>query len=204
MDRSAAEIARRIGLAREGRPSALDELLAAYRNYVRLLASTSLRRDLRAKADPSDVVQETLLKAHQHFHEFRGTTEREWIAWVRQILVRTLANFHRSFAAQGRAAAREQSLESELERSSEMLSRLALAPGPSPSKEAQRRELGVLVADALEQLEDADREVVVLRNLEELGWAEIAERMERTPDAARMHWARALRRIAGLLGEEGS
>jgi RNA polymerase sigma-70 factor (ECF subfamily) len=201
MDRSASGIARNIRLAREGQADALNELLEAYRNYVRLLASTSLRRDVRAKADPSDVAQDTLLKVHRNFHQFRGTTEQEWVAWVRQILARTLANLHRSFAGPGRAVTKERSLEGDVDRSSAMLRNLAPATGPSPSTEAQRRELGVLVADALAQLEPEDREVVVLRNLEELEWAEIAERTGRSADAARMLWARALRRIAGLLGE---
>jgi RNA polymerase sigma-70 factor (ECF subfamily) len=201
MDRTASGIARRIRLAREGQPDALSELLEVYRNYVRLLASTSLGRELRAKTDPSDLVQETFLKAHRNFHQFRGTTEQEWIAWIRQILVRTLANLRRSFAVPGRSVAREQQLERDVDRSSVRLRNLALAPGPSPGTEAQRRELEVLVADALAVLEPEDREVIVLRNIEELGWAEIAQRTGRSPDAARMHWARSLRRIGALLDE---
>src|SRR5688572_20954521 len=117
MDRSASDIARTIRLAREGQPDALNHLLETYRNYVRVLATTSLRRDMRAKADPSDVVQETFLKVHASFHQFRGTTEQELVAWLRQILVRTLSNLHRRFSGPGRDSARERSLESLLDHS---------------------------------------------------------------------------------------
>src|SRR5262245_28878947 len=67
MDRSAASIARRIRLAREGRSEALNELLDVHRNFLRLLATTSLEPALAGKVDASDVVQETLLRAYEAF-----------------------------------------------------------------------------------------------------------------------------------------
>jgi RNA polymerase sigma-70 factor (ECF subfamily) len=202
MDRTAPGIARCIRLAREGEGDALSTLLSTYQNYLRVLAATCLDREVRGKADPSDIVQEALLKAHEHFHEFRGTTEQEWLAWVRRILVNTLAELHRKYSLPGRRVRRERPIESLMERSSLALRNLLPAPGPSPSQEAQRRELGVVLADALSALDPADREVVILRNLQELEWAEIAARMERSPGAVRMLWSRALQRIAPLLKEK--
>jgi RNA polymerase sigma-70 factor (ECF subfamily) len=199
MDRSASGVALQIRLAREGREDALGTLLGAYRNYLRVLAATCIDRDVRGKADPSDVVQEALLKAHQHFHDFRGTTEQEWIAWVRRILVNTLAELHRRFSLAGRRISRERPLETMMERSSLMLRNLVPAQGPSPSQQAQQQELGVVLADALSELEPEDREVVILRNLQELGWNEVAERMQRSPGAVRMLWTRALQRMGPLL-----
>lgn len=199
MDRSASGIARCIRLAREGEAESLGELLGSYRNYLRLLAATCLDAGLRGKADPSDVVQDTLLKAYQGFHQFRGTTEHELVAWVRQILVRNLADLHRKFSLQGRRVSRERSLESAMDRSSLMLRNLVPSHGPSPSQGAQQQELGVILADALAELEPEDREVVVLRNLQELDWNDIAKRTGRSPDAARMLWTRALQRVGGLL-----
>jgi DNA-directed RNA polymerase specialized sigma24 family protein len=58
--------------ARQRAPGALDQLLVSYCNYLRLLARTGIDQSLQGKADPSDLVQETLLKAHQHFEQFRG------------------------------------------------------------------------------------------------------------------------------------
>jgi RNA polymerase sigma-70 factor (ECF subfamily) len=201
MDRSASGIARNIRLAREGQADALNELLEAYRNYVRLLASTSLRRDVRAKADPSDVAQDTLLKVHRNFHQFRGTTEQEWIAWVRQILVHSLRDLHRKYQLAKREVGREQSLEAIVDRSSLMLQNLLRAPGVSPSSQAHREELSVMLSDALAELDEEHREVIVLRNLRELEWDEIGAQTGRTPDAARMLWTRALKRFSAVLKE---
>jgi RNA polymerase sigma-70 factor (ECF subfamily) len=197
----ASGIARCIRLAREGHEDALGALLDAYRNYLRLLATTCLHRDLRAKADPSDLVQDTLLKVHRNFHQFRGATEQEWMTWLRKILVRNLADLQRGFDRQRRAVDREQPLDEAVDRSSAMLLALVPSPGPSPSEGAHTREMGALVADAMAELDDDAREVVILRSLHELEWGEIAERTERTPDAARMLWARALKRVGTLLKE---
>jgi RNA polymerase sigma-70 factor (ECF subfamily) len=202
MDRSTSAIARHIRRAREGSSDALNDLLEAHRNYLRLLATACLHRDLKVKADPSDVVQDTLLKVHHGFHEFRGTTEGEWMTWIRRILVRNLADLRRGFGRQRRAIARERSLEAALDRSSAMLGGLLPAPGSSPSQYAERREMGALVADAMATLEDDAREVIVLRSMNELEWSEIAERMGRSADAARMLWARALRTLGTALKEQ--
>jgi hypothetical protein len=82
------DVSRLIDHARQARPGALDQLLTTYRNYLRLLARTGIDASLRGKADPSDLVQEALLKAHRHFGQFRGKTEAELAVWLRQILAR--------------------------------------------------------------------------------------------------------------------
>jgi RNA polymerase sigma-70 factor (ECF subfamily) len=199
MDHSEAGIARCIRLAREGQQEALEELLEAHRNYLRILAASCLHHEMQGKADPSDVVQETLLKVHQNFRHFRGTTELEWMTWLRKILVNHLSDFQKGFRRERRNVAREQPLESIVDRSSAMLRNLGPAPGPSPSQEAQRREATALVADAIAELEPEDRDVVILRNLHELDWKAVGERTGRSPDAARMLWARAMERVGGLL-----
>src|SRR5262245_44291514 len=128
MDRSPSAIARSIQLAREGREDALSDLLETHRNYLRLLAASCLRREMQGKADASDVVQETLLKVHENFRQFRGTTEPEWMAWLRRILVRQLADMQKGFLSQRRHVAREQSLENLVDRSSAMLCNMVPAP----------------------------------------------------------------------------
>jgi RNA polymerase sigma-70 factor (ECF subfamily) len=199
MSCSASGIARCIRLAREGHGDALSELLEAHRNYLRVLAVSCLHREMRGKADASDVVQETLIKVHGNFHQFRGTTELEWMSWLRTILVRHLNDIQKGFRRERRTVARERSLENIAEHSSAMLRNFVPAPGPSPSQEAQRRESAAIVADALAELEPEDREVVILRNLHELDWNEVGERTGRSADAARVLWARAMRRVGGLL-----
>src|SRR5262249_18694074 len=83
--------------ARAGDGLALGELLERYRNYLKLLARLQGDRRLKGKFDASDLVQETFLEAHRDFDQFRGVTERELAAWLRQILVSNLANLVRHY-----------------------------------------------------------------------------------------------------------
>src|SRR5215813_7975999 len=112
MASAGGNISRLIQDARRKAPGTLDQLLVSYRNYLRLLARTGIDQSMQGKADPSDLVQETLLKAHQHFDQFRGQTEAELVAWLRKILTRNLADLVRRFKmANARQVARERSLE---------------------------------------------------------------------------------------------
>lgn len=186
--------------ARAAESGARDALLESFRNYLRLLARTGLDASLQDKADPSDVVQETLLKAHQNFGQFRGGTEAEFAGWLRQILANNLIDLFRryrlSLARQGN---RERSLEEVLDQSSLRLSRLLADSGDSPSEHAEQREMSLALADALEELSADHRDVIVMRSLEELDWGVIARKMRRTEGAVRVLWARALKSLRPLI-----
>jgi RNA polymerase sigma-70 factor (ECF subfamily) len=201
MTSSGTDVCRLIARARHDEPGALDRLLDSYRNYLRLLARTGLDASLQGKADPSDLVQDALLKASQHFDQFRGANDAELAGWLRQVLARCLADFVRRYRTAGRRTGREQSLEQFLDRSSEAMERVLAADGNSPSASAERRDLGVMLADVLAELSEVHREVLVLRHLEGLGWDEVARRMGRTPNAVRKLWARALDQLRPLIGE---
>jgi RNA polymerase sigma-70 factor (ECF subfamily) len=186
--------------ARSGDAGALARLLDLYRNYLRILARTQLDANLRVRLEASDLVQETLLEAHRDFVQFAGSTERELMAWLRQILVRNLADQIKRLKTAGRDWQRQESLEVLLDRSSHELE-CALANGiSSPSAQASRREQAVLLADALARLPPDYREVIVLRNLEHRKFDDIAQRMGRSSGAARMLWARALEKLSQMFG----
>ena len=188
--------------ARSGDRAALETLLESYRNLLLLLADTSIPDALRGKVDASDLVQETLLKAHQRFAQFRGASEAEWVGWLKRILARNLVDLYRRYTDnEGRAVGRERSFERSLDRSSEALCQLVPANGTSPSGRATRREREVALADGLARLRPRDREVVVLRSLRELSWTAVAGLTGDTPDAARVRWARALRQLGRLLAD---
>jgi RNA polymerase sigma-70 factor (ECF subfamily) len=193
-------IGRLIEEARRATPGSVDRLLESYRNYLRLLARTGIDSSLRGKADPSDLVQETMLKAHQHFDQFNGQTEAELIAWLRRILARNLADLVRRFKAAGaRAVRREQSLDDLVGATSRAFLQLVAPDGHSPSQSAQRRETSIILADALAELAADHREVVVLRTLEGRDWDDVARAMGRTPGAVRLLWARALKKLRPLI-----
>ncbi len=190
--------------ARKGDPSALDRLLGVYRNYLKLLARTQIGSGLGVRLEPSDLVQETLLEAHQGFRQFAGNTEREFVAWLRRILVRNLADEVKRQRAQRRDFQRQESLEVMLERSSLAVHEALAAGISSPSEQAVRREQAVLLADALARLPDDYREVILLRHVERLGFEEVAPRMGRSPGAARKLWARAIVKLRSVLEEVSS
>jgi hypothetical protein len=76
--------------ARAGDADCLGRLLEIYRNYLHLLASAKLNDRLRSRVSPSDLVQETFLRASRHFGEFCGSSEQEWLGWPRTILRRSV------------------------------------------------------------------------------------------------------------------
>src|SRR5262249_19494528 len=109
--RDDADPERWLHLARCGDGAALGRLLGRYRAYLTVLARLQIGRRLRGKVDASDPVQETFLKAHRHLDQFRGTTEEEWAAWLRQILAANLANLvRRYYHTRGRDVRIEQEL----------------------------------------------------------------------------------------------
>ena len=188
-------------LARAGDDSALGQLLQGFRNYLTMLARLQIGRRLQGKVDADDLVQETFLEAHRDFGQFRGTTESQLTAWLRQILASNLANLVQRYCGTKRRAVRlERQLVAELTESSRALELGLFAKQSTPSHQAARREQAVLLADALEELPEDYREVLVLRHLEELTFAEVARRMGRTLDSVKNLWARALGRLRRVLG----
>jgi RNA polymerase sigma-70 factor (ECF subfamily) len=183
-------------LARAGEGSARGELLEQYRNYLTLLARVQIGRRLRGKVDDCDLVQDTFLKAHHHFDQFRGSTEAELLAWLRQILLAQLLNLVRHYrGCQRRDVRLERDLATELEQSSRDLDEALFARQSSPSQQAVRRERAVLLADALAGLPEDYREVIILRHMQGLSFAEVAQRLGRSQDSVDKLWVRALGRL---------
>jgi RNA polymerase sigma-70 factor (ECF subfamily) len=190
-----------LAVARAGNASALGQVLELYRDYLTLLARLHLSRRLQSKVDASDLVQETFLQAHGHFPRFRGSTEAELIAWLRQILATTLANLVRHYCGTQRRNVRlERELAAELDESSQALDRALVAKQSSPSQRAARREQAVWLANALARLPADYREVIILRHLEGLKFADVARRMGRTTDSVKKLWTPALAELRSLLG----
>jgi RNA polymerase sigma-70 factor (ECF subfamily) len=199
-DDSDSEPERLLGLAKAGSASALGELLERYRNYLTLLARLQVGRRLQGKLDLDDLIQETSLEAHRHVGGFRGSSEREFLAWLRRILGSILANQVRHYYGTRRRDVRlERELAEELDHSSRVLDGALVATQSSPSQQAARREQAVLLADALGRLPPDYREVIILRQLEDLSFPDVARRMGRTEDSVRNLWVRALARMRRVL-----
>ncbi len=158
------------------------------RPYLRLLAATGLNYRLRAKIDPSDIVQLTLLQAHQAKDAFRGSTGNELLGWLKQILTRNLIKAVRDYGREKRDINREQSMEATLQNSWLNVDHVLAQNGTAPLDKMQYNEERIRMCAAVEQLPDSQRLAVELHHF--LGWpiSQVAEEMEKTPVA-----------IAGLL-----
>jgi len=190
-----------LSLARDGDGNALGALLSVYRRYLSVLARTQISRRLQGKADASDLVQEALLEAHRHFRDFRGTSEGEFVAWLRSILAGLIANHVRRYLGTKRRDARlERALLIELSDTSGVLGAELAADVSSPSEQAVHHEASLQLANALETLPDHYREVIMLRHLEGLPFAQVAERMGRSVESVEKLWVRALARLRQTLG----
>lgn len=188
--------------ARSGSAEHLGQLLELYRCYLRLLARVEIGQSLQAKVDASDLVQDTLLEAHRHFPTFQGTSETQFACWLRQIMAANLANLLRRYlGTQGRDVRLERELNIRLDQSSRLLDRGLADRGSSPSQQASRREQAVLLADALEQLPEDYREVLVLRHLEGLTFPQVAQRMGRSLDSVEKLWVRGLAQLRQIVGD---
>jgi RNA polymerase sigma-70 factor (ECF subfamily) len=154
-----------------------------FRHYLLLLARLSLGDRLRPKLDPSDVVQQTLLEAHQKQAQFRGRSDGELAAWLRQMLACCITDALRAFRSAKRNIAREQALAAALDRSSAQLEGWLVVDQSSPSAHAIGTEDLLRLAEALAQLPDDQRRAVELKHLHGETVATIALRLGRSETA---------------------
>jgi len=177
--------------------------LEQFRAYLRLLARMQFPAILQAKLDPSDLVQQTLLQAHQALDQFRGSSFAEQAAWLRRVFANTLANAIRDFRRAGRDVALEQSLNASLDQSSARLEVWLVSEQTPPVEAALRNEQFLKLADRLAELPEVQREALLLRYCE--GWSvgAIAEHLGRTRPSVASLLRRGLAELRELLQNEG-
>jgi RNA polymerase sigma-70 factor (ECF subfamily) len=172
-----------------------------YREYLVLLARLQIDPRLRNKVDASDIVQETLLRAHEKKEQFRGQTDGEMAAWLRQILANNLRQALRKYGRQRRDAALERSLQATMDASSARLEAWLASDTSGPGKKAERNEQLAGLARALAQLPDDQRMALELRHLQGEPVAEICRLMERSEPAVAGLLRRGLQRLRELLAD---
>jgi RNA polymerase sigma-70 factor (ECF subfamily) len=186
---------------RHGDAQALEDLLGRYRPQLRDFVEFHCDPRLRARVDPSDVVQDTQIEVVRRIDDFLIQQPMPFRLWVRKKAMERMLNLRRDHLTRARrSVTREQAFP---DRSSLLLARPLLAHGPSPSQQVQADELAERVSRAVGQLSDADREILLLRHAEDLPFEEIGCLLDIDPAAARKRFGRALIRLQTVLAAEG-
>lgn len=191
-----------IDRARSGDGPALGDLLERFREPLRQSSRRHLGSALGRRVDASDVIQQTFLEAHRGIGQFRGTTQAEFLAWLRRIHESNLAQAARDHLATAkRAAGRETSLDDARD-GAPLHGRIASAH-TSPSLRAIRLEQAARFLEALDLLPADQREAVRLRHVEGLPIDQIASRLARSSEAAAGLLKRGLRALRDRLDPRG-
>lgn len=183
-----------------GDPAAAGALLARHRAALRGFVDLHLDPATRGRVDPSDVVQEAHAEMTRQLPDYLARRPMPFHLWARKAAYNRLLNARRDHRAARRDVRREAVAP---DRSSLLLARSILDPGPSPSEAAAAREVADRVAAAVAGLDPADREVLLMRQVERLPYEEVAALLGVTAETARQRYGRALIRLRRALADGG-
>jgi RNA polymerase sigma-70 factor, ECF subfamily len=190
--------------AARGEDRARQALLIRYYERLTRMAAVRLDRRLAPRVDPADVVQEAMLEASRDLFDYFRDRPLPFHAWLRQYVEQRISKLHRHhLGTQRRSVRREEPGDWHLpEASTRLLADRLVDRESSPSGRIQREELRQRIQAALALLRERDREVVVLRHLEQLSTAETAEVLGITESAVKKRHLRALERLRALWGTD--
>jgi RNA polymerase sigma-70 factor (ECF subfamily) len=193
--------------AGRGRADAVNALLDRHRDALRKLVQMRLDRAIARRVDASDIVQDVLLEANQRLQSYLADPRMPFHLWLRHLAKDRLIEMHRQHrGAQRRSLDREQPQAGPQygDRSSfDLMGQLA-DQELTPAAANIRRELEARFLTAIDQLDEDDREILLMRHFEQLGNSEAATALGLSPAAAGMRHLRALRKLRAILGERPS
>lgn len=193
--------------AEAGDAEAVNHLLDRHRDSLRHLVNLRMDRAIAGRVDASDVVQDVLWEASQRLEDYIKDPAMPFHLWLRQLAKDRMVDMHRRHrGAQRRSVDRENPLQA--------------APGPeasgfdwggqlpdgelTPAAANIRRELEERFLAALSQLDEDDRDILLMRHYEHLGNGEVATALNITPAAAGMRHLRALKKLRAILGDSSA
>ena len=188
--------------ARRGDRSAVGRLLARHRDRLRRMVAVRIDDRLSTRIDPSDVVQETMAVAADRLSDYLRDPPLPFYPWLRQIALNRLIDLHRRHILAGRRSVDREEPLGLSDTSAVKLADRVLAGGTGPVKRLLRDELRARVRATLARLDPADREILVLRHLEQLSMAECTAVLGISEAAAKKRHVRAVRRLRHLLDDE--
>jgi RNA polymerase sigma-70 factor (ECF subfamily) len=184
-----------------GDRGALDQLLASHRRYLLDMVALRMDRKMRARIDPSDVVQEAQLEAARRIEDYLGRQAMPFHIWLRKTAYENLLRLRRQHVeADCRSVEREIALP---DSSSAALARKILSQEPNPGQRAIEQELARRLRRAIAELPDIDAEVLLMRNMEGLTNQEAAQVLGLDASATSKRYGRAILKLRQVLAKSG-
>ncbi len=190
--------------ARSGDPGAVNQLMNRHRTALKRLVRLRMDRALARRVDASDVVQDVMFEASRRLDDYLRDPRIPFHLWLRQLTRDRIVDMHRRHrAAQRRSVDREEhsGAGGDGDRSSPDLAARLADHELTPAAANMRRELQERFLEAIEQLSEDDRDIILMRHFEGLGNSDVATALGLSPAAAGMRYLRALRRLREILGE---
>ena len=190
-----------LNAVRGGDSDAVNELLERHRDALRRMVQARLDKAIARRVDASDVVQDVLLEAHGRLQEFITSGSMPFHLWLRHLAKDRMIDVHRRHRAQRRSVTREQHAPQSADVSSafDLFAQIA-DQELTPAAASIRKEIEQRFLSALDELDETDREILLMRHCEQLGNSEVAELLGLSQPAAGMRYLRALRRLRTVLG----
>lgn len=183
--------------AANGDRAAGQQLLLRYRDRLKRMVEVHLDRRVASRLDPSDIVQEALAEAAQKLSSYMSERPLPFYPWIRQLALDHIVDQHRKhIGSRRRSVTKELAGFSLPNHSSVDLARRLMADSGNPAEQLARREVSGTVQRALDRLDPADREVLVLRYLEQLSAEQAAQVMGLTVPGVKSRQRRAIQRFA--------
>ena len=190
--------------ARQGKPEAIEQLLAKYRESLKRMVDMRLDKRVTHRVDVSDVVQDVLIEVHRRLQGYLDNPVMPFHLWIRQIAKDRLIDAHRRHRGSAkRSVDRECSLEirQRPDESSIQLARQLLDPELTPAARATQRELAQRITECIALLEPNDQDILLMRHYEQLSNQEVATFLGLTEPAASMRYLRAIKRLRAVIQE---
>lgn len=189
----------------EGDGDAVNALMDRHRRSLRRMVELRLDNALARRLDASDIVQDVLIEATGRLDDYVKDGRIPFHLWLRQLAKDRIIDMHRRHrAAQRRSVDREQPIQSNVKNdaSSQNLASLLRDEQLTPAAATIRKELEARFLEAIDLLDEPDREILLMRHFEQLGNGEVAETLGISSAAAGMRHLRALRRLRKVLGDD--
>jgi len=185
----------------EGGQTALASIFSTYQDRLERIVSFRLDPRIRGRIDAADILQEAYLEVSHRLQSFLDSTDVSFFVWLRQQTLQTLIDVHRRQFRQKRDVNREIRFASTgtSDGTSLSIAQFLIDQLTSPSQLAVNAEEIQWLQEALNSMNEVDREVLALRHFEQLGNSQVAEILGLTPTAASNRYLRAAARLSEIM-----